>query len=132
MTRQSTRAVAAAERRHRGTQHAVSHACKSSAAPSTHNGSIASAQADVTRTGQLSMCLSKGDNHGAGDQVNVIPCGATASQVWKTAANADGSYTISQNGACLDNNFRAADAPAAEWWQPAAPAASAGGRAYNN
>jgi hypothetical protein len=84
------------------------------------NGTISSAQPGMTpTTGQgFPICLTNGNGQGGDTHLSAVPCSPSAAhqQVWQTKANPDGSVTISQNGRCVDNNYRV---PTDEQYAPA-------------
>jgi hypothetical protein len=79
------------------------------------NGTITNGETNTVGNGnsthEVTLCLTKGDTHGAGTAVSVAICSGAPNQQWKvTSGGSDGSYTISQNATCVDNNYKKADA----------------------
>jgi hypothetical protein len=78
------------------------------------NGTISSA-AFTKQNGKkdpVQLCVTTGV-HAPSLSVGMLPCvvGGSAAQTWTTVANHDGSFVFSQNGTCIDNNYKKSDIP---------------------
>lgn len=78
------------------------------------NGSITNGQINTVEPHgspiEITLCLARATKQGAGpvgSELTVQACTGSPQQVWKVVATgaADGSVTVEQGGACVDNNF---------------------------